>query len=241
VYHFLRSLNGFGKTLLSFAIMLGVAMAVTLAFAAGGGNVLPPNANPHGYSLDDMTLKMALFQTSGNQAQYYPQTPFQILHTDPDTPPTISNIVCPDSGEGILVTNHNAFVVRSGTPFFVPLWSVDDSPPVIPPFPVQPSMGGYYFFDPQGVGGRDFEVIVDGQSVKLGPAYVGGPITAPLLNGGSHMVLLGAFLSLMSPGTHSVTIKGKVAGAGILQYYGMHCIGEDIQYLVRVEPGPRAK
>jgi len=229
------------RIVLSVATMFAIVMVAPLALADGGGNVMPANANPHGYSLDDMTLKLALFQTSGNQPQYYPQTPFQILYTDPNKPPTVSDLACPDLGQGILVTNHNSFVVPFGTPFFVPLWSVDDSPPIIPPFPVQSSMAGYYFFDPQGVGGRDFEVIVDGQIAKLGPPYVGGPVTAPLLNGGSHMVLLGAFITPMSVGTHTVTIKGTLAGAGILQYYDLHCIGEDITYFVRVVPGKSGK
>ena len=48
-----------------------------------GGNVLPPNASPYGYSLDDMAKALALFDTSGNDLSYYPKTPFQILYADP--------------------------------------------------------------------------------------------------------------------------------------------------------------
>src|SRR5271169_1095243 len=44
----------------------------------GGGNVQPPSAKSHGYSLDDMAKLMALFSTSNNNLAYYPATPFQI-------------------------------------------------------------------------------------------------------------------------------------------------------------------
>lgn len=246
--NFANSLMNLKKTGLPVAILLAIAIVVSGAFGDGGGNVMPATAKPYGYSLDDMTLKMAWFQTSGNNPTYYPQTPFQVLYMNYTTGGTTqSDISCPapNGGMGYLFAGTNSFVVRSGTPFFVPLWSVSDSPPVLPPFPSQPSMAGYYFFSSQLVGGRDFEVIVDGQSTKLGESYVGWAVTPndqPLLDGGGHgIVILGVFLTPMSVGTHTVTIKGQLAGAGLLQYFDLHCLAEDYSYLVKVIPGNSGK
>jgi hypothetical protein len=248
VYNFARLRINLTRIGLPVAILLAIVMLVSLAVADGGGNVMPASAKPHGYSLDDMTLKMALFQTSGNNPAYYPQTPFQVLYINfMAGGATSSPVPCPapNGGMGDLFTGTNSFVVRSGTPFFVPLWSVTDSPPVLPPFPYHASMAGHYFFDPQLVGGRDFEVIVDGQSTKLDKSYVGWRITPdnqPLLDGGGHgIVIIGAFLTPMSVGTHTVTIKGQLAGAGLLNYFGIHCIAEDYSYLVKVVPGNSGK
>ncbi|MCC6367404.1 MAG: hypothetical protein IT165_28105 [Bryobacterales bacterium] len=232
------------KFVCSLAILFAIAVLVSLAFAGGGGNVMPSTARPYGYSLNDMTLKMALFQTSGNNPAYYPQTPFQVLYINfMVSPPTRTDISCPapNGGTGDLYSGASSFVVRSGTPFFVPLWSVDDSPTVLPPFPYDASLAGQYFFDPSLVGGRDFEVIADGQSTKLSESYVGWaitPIDQPLLDGGGHgITLLGVFLTPMSVGAHTVTIRGQLAGAGLLTYFGVHCMAEDYSYLVKVVPG----
>ncbi|MBS1830602.1 MAG: hypothetical protein JST93_35205 [Acidobacteria bacterium] len=222
-------------------LLLAIVVLVSMALAEGGGNVMPATAKPHGYSLDDMTLKMALFQTSGNAPAYYPQTPFQVLYMNfAAGPPAMSEISCPapNGGTGALFSGANSFVVRPGTPFFVPLWSVTDSPPVLPPFPSHASLAGHYMFDVSLVGGRDFEVIVDGQSTKLGERYAGWamtPASQPLPDGGGHgIVIVGAFLTPMSVGTHMVTIKGQLAGAGLLSYFGINCMAEDYSYLVKV-------
>ena len=68
-----------------FAVIMvapGLVLAARAAFADGGGNVQPPKAKPHGYSLTDMASAIALFSTSGNNSQYYPDTPFQLLYED---------------------------------------------------------------------------------------------------------------------------------------------------------------
>lgn len=248
MFRFVGSLMHTKPAGLPVAMLLVIAVLVSLALAEGGGNVMPATAKPHGYSLDDMTLKMALFQTSSNDPTYYPQTPFQILYMNFMTGGmTRSDISCPapNGGTGDLWTGTNSFVVRAGTSFFVPLWGITDSPPVLPPFPAQASMAGHYFVDVNLAGGRDFEVIVDGKSTKLGPSYVGWAMTPPnqpLLDGGGHgIVILGAFLTPMSVGTHTVTIKGQLAGAGLLTYFGLHCIAEDYSYLVKVVPGSSGK
>ena len=91
-------------------IPAGRAVAATCDTGRG---VLPPSATPKGYSLADMSRLTALFTTSGNQASYYPKTPFQVLYVNPG----------------------NSFTVRRGTMFYVPLWNADDSPPVVGKFP----------------------------------------------------------------------------------------------------------
>lgn len=53
---------------------------------AVGGNVLPPTAQPHGYSLEKMAVALANFTASGNDLTYYPKTPFQILYADFNKP-----------------------------------------------------------------------------------------------------------------------------------------------------------
>jgi hypothetical protein len=229
----------FLTTIFKCALALATSFALTvlpgIAFAQGG-NVMPATAHSHGFSLEDMATKLAPFDASGNNMQYYPQTPFQVLFISNSSGTTVT---CPDQGSGLLFTGTNAFVVSSGTPFFVPLFSFDDSPPVIPVFPAQHSLAGNYVFDPLQVGGRDFEVIVDGSSTKIGPEYVAGPITSatPLPDTATHLIQLGVFLTPMSVGTHVVTIKGQIAGAGVFPTIGQHCLQEDFDYLVKVVPG----
>ena len=141
-----------GHSLLAvLAIALPLVVAVQVhAQGGGGGNVLPPGANSHGYSLDQMTKLMAFFDTSGNNPLYYPKTPFQILATPFGNPnnPTFTAITCPQppGGTGTSLTGGNTFVVKSGTPFFVPIWQFDDSPPYISPFPAKASEAGDYVF-----------------------------------------------------------------------------------------------
>jgi hypothetical protein len=56
-------------------------------------------------------------------------------------------------------------------------------------------------------------ITVDNTTTTLGPDYVAGPVTAPLVDGsGTHMIILAAFLHPLSPGTHTVTIGGVVDG-----------------------------
>ena len=241
MYKSARSFTKMCRTGFLVATLLAIVLAATLALADGGGNVMPATAKPHGYSLDDMTVKMAPFQTSGNNMAFYPKTPFQILYMAAFNPPV--SFSCPDNkGVGILFQGTNSFMVTSGTPFFVPLWAADDSPPVLPPFPIHASMAGDYFFDPALVGARDTVVIVDGQTTTLDKDYVGYAYFADALPNSAHgIVLLGAFLTPMSVGTHTVTIKGTIAGDGVLTYWGAPCYAEDYSYLVKVVPGKSGK
>jgi hypothetical protein len=208
-----------------------------MALAQHGGTVMPAQAKPRGYSLDTMAKALALFDTSGNQMQFYPKTPFQILFQDPNKT-QFQSVTCPNGGPGFLVIGVNSFAVRSGTPYFVPLFSVDDSPPVLGAFPTEESQIEDYFFSPDEYGGRGFAIIVDGKQTSVGPEYLAGPIeqTSPPLQdgGGTHLIQLGVFLTPLTPGAHTVTIVGQVASSALFSTYGFNCLQQDDTYAVKV-------
>lgn len=181
-----------GRTL-AVAILVG-SFALASPATATRNPVLPPSAKPHGYSLTRMAAAVAVFSSSGNQAAYYPKTPFQILYKN-------------NAG--------NTFVVKRGTRFYVPLFNVDDSPPVFGTFPTTAAQARKYFFDPAQIGGQGFQIVVDGVATPLDASYLAGPVTsAPLLDGGgTHTITIGAFLRALRPGVHTVTISGGLFGA----------------------------
>ena len=218
----------------SYMLWTAAALSILPALAESNG-VMPPGANPQGTSLTDMAQKLALFESSGNNITYYPDTPFQILFQDP-VKQTVAPVSCSSFGQGILATGGNTFVVPPGEPFFVPLLSADDSPPVIGTFPATEAGAAAYFFGPTELGGKNFEIIVDGQSTSVGPAYVAGPVTTPPLldGGGTHLIQLGVFLTPLSPGLHIVTIRGEVGGPAVFSAYGIGCVLEDYTYSVNV-------
>lgn len=214
-----------------FLALALVGVAATPGGAAGG-QVLPPTAEPHGYSLTDMTKALALFTTSVNDPKYYPRTPFQILYVQQSDAPKAD-------GRGTLFTGRGNFTVKSGTQFFVPLWNADDSPPVVGSFPKTPAGAKAYFFDPKQVGARDFQIIVDGTVTPIDSRYVAGPVTTPPLldGGGTHMITLGAFLSPLTPGSHTVIIRGGIFGEPVQTIYCTAFLKEDETYTVNVVPG----
>jgi hypothetical protein len=207
-----------------FLLMAGSALAQPV------GVVFPANARPHGWSRERMARALALFSTSGNNPADYPVTPFQILSVDPGTAQTVQ------VDGGIESFGSNTFAVRPDTDFFVPLFFIDDSPPVLGTWPSNHDAAVRYFFEPSLYGGRAFEVVVDGRSTQIGRAYLAGPVgTAPLLDGGgSHIVMLGAFLHPLTPGTHVVSVKGGVFGAELLPTYGVSFVDESLTYTVTV-------
>jgi hypothetical protein len=229
-------------TVLAVALLLTIATPAQSQSGLGGGNVQPPNAKPYGYSLEEMAKLMALFNTSGNNPLYYPKTPFQILFGNPNIT-TFTSKACPQppGGTGALVTGGNTFVVSPGTPFFVPLFSFDDSPPIVGVFPTQKSQVADYVFGPAGFGARNTKILVDDDSTPVGPEFLAGPVeqtTPPLLDGGgTHIIQLGVFLPPMSVGTHVVTIEGEIASTAIFLAYGISCVAEDYTYTVKVVPG----
>jgi hypothetical protein len=196
----------------------------------GGGNVLPAQANFHGFSLTDMAAATALFNTSNNNLSQYPQTPFQILFVDPTTERfTFAN-------GGLAVTGTNQFTVEPGTPFYVPVAFIDDSPPVFGTFPTDPSTVANYIFAHDQVGMKNLQIIVDGRVTPIGSAYAAGPVqTPPLLDGGgSHIITVGAFLTPLRPGTHTVAIAGEFSGVLFQQATGLTFEQFNLTYAVTV-------
>jgi hypothetical protein len=164
-----------------------------------GGQLLPPSARPFGISLTEMTGLMALFTTSGNQTQYYPDTPIQVLYANASTVTTVT------SGGGLTESGTNSFTVKPGTTFYVPIFNEDDSPIVEGNFPKSARGADEYFFGAKQLGGA-FEIVVDGVTRSGLEEYLTGPVTtAPLLDGGgTHIITLGVYLAPMRSGAHTV-------------------------------------
>jgi len=198
--------------------LLALIFMPLIARADDDGQVLPPWATPHGYSLDDMASAMALYSTSGNNPTYLPDTPFAILGLDPS-----SVMVTGTSDGGLLVTGDSSFTVEAGTTFFVPIYYTDDSPPIIGDFPDNAFEALFYFFGPQQLGFTGGAVWVDGRRTDIGPFYLAGPVQVPnLLDGtGTHYMQLGFFLSPLSPGQHTIVVEGKLAGTAFTSALGL--------------------
>jgi hypothetical protein len=199
--------------------------------APGGGDVLPATAHAHGYTLTDMASATALFITS-NDPSRYPNTPFQILYVDPNT--LTFNLV----NGGLVVGASNQFTVKPGTPFYVPLAFVDDSPPILGTFPTTAQAAADYVFSHDQVGLGDLRIVVDGHATSLGAAYTAGPVQTPPLpdGGGSHIITVGAFLTPLSPGVHTVTISGVETGVAFQQAYGLAFEQFAATYTITVQP-----
>jgi len=201
-------------------------------FAPGGGKILPAAAHSHGYSLTDMADATALFFTSGNDPSRYPNTPIQVLYVDPKTL-TFNSV-----NGGLVVGGTNQFTVKPGTPFYVPLAFVDDSPPILGTFPTTPQAAADYVFSHDQVGLGHLQIVVDGHATSIGAAYTAGPVqTPPLLDGGgSHIITVGAFLTPMSPGAHTVSISGEFSGVAFQQATGLAFEQFAFTYTVTVRP-----
>jgi hypothetical protein len=162
-----------------------------------------------------MAAAMALFSTSGNDGDYKPEIPFQILY----------------------LSNTNTFTVPAGTRFFVPVFFVDDSPPVLGNFPDDADDIADYVFGADQLGGHDIQIVVDGKATTLGPAYLGSAYVGGtgLLDGGGHnFIQLGAFLTALPPGEHTVSFIAKFDGAAIVGLSGSG-ITFEASYTVIVE------
>ena len=179
---------------------------------SGGGAVLPATATPSGYSLADMAEAMAYFSTSGNDPGLYPATPFQILY----------------------ISATNTFTVNTGTRFFVPVFFVDDSPPVLGDFPDgADDIAGYVFGSSEL--GASCQIVVDGKATTLDSAYAAGAHAPGLLDGGgSNFIQVGAFLTPLAKGTHTVTIQATFDGDVILELTGGEPLTLEATYTVIV-------
>jgi hypothetical protein len=170
---------------------------------AGGGNVLPATARPKGYSLAAMAAATAAFNTGPRTPDTLPDTPFQILYGPPSAQST------------------NTFDVKTGTMFYVPLTTWDDSPPIIGDFPDvsdEEAVENYYFSQEE-LGFVYIEIVVDGRVTSVGPEYVVGVVTPPLPDGGgTHYTVSAVFLTPLTKGTHTVEIRMFANGAAWAEF-----------------------
>jgi hypothetical protein len=216
------------KRFLSFATALSLSILVGPVVAG----VLPPNATPHGYSLADMARAVALFTTSFNDPDFYPDTPFQILYAD------ASSFAFDVEGDTLIESGSNTITVKAGTAFYMPMFNIDDSPPIIGNFPTRSRDAAGYVFDEDQLGLEDAEVVVDGQATEIGAAYLVGPVRTPPLNdgGGTHIITLGVFIAPLSVGTHTISFSGEYTGDLVGPAVGSPNFAADFTYTVRVVP-----
>lgn len=123
----------------------------------------------------------------------------------------------------ILNTSGNrTFTVDTDTYFYAPIAYVNDSPPILGAFPGSPSEAATYFFDPAQIGAHDCFIDIDGTRYSIGPAYLAGPVTtAPMPDGGgTHYIVLAAFMRPQPPGSHTVSMGATFDGAAVVAAYG---------------------
>ena len=205
-------MGGTLRPLLLAAAGLAAVLSAPCA-QASGGKVLPPTATPHEWTVDDMAAAIANFSITGNDLAYYPNTPFQIIYRHPG----------------------NAFTVSSGTFFYVKLVFIDDSPPIIGDWPADKSAAANYIFGRTELGAHDLEIEVDGKVYSLdNPGYIGGPVPTPNSpDGSAHFIQIGAFMTPLSVGVHTVTIRGVMDGDAMVAAFGGPW-GTEITYSVTV-------
>ncbi len=227
---------GLVAALVGVLIISGAPMVKAAEPSTGG--VLPPDAQPLGYSLRDMARKGAAFVAHANDLDYYPHTRLQILYSN-EFEPVFEPTGCEEPFTppcGVTFVGGNSFTVPQGTQFYVPVQSVDDSAPVIGTFPGRDGAADY-FFDPSQVGGEDYRVVVDGEATELGPEYLAGPIGVNrLYDGGgvNKIITLAAFVDALPVGTHSVHIEGQLAGEDFTAATGWAHWAGDFTYQVTV-------
>jgi hypothetical protein len=177
-------------------------LTCTASVLAGGGNVLPPSATPKGYSLSDIAVATAVYNTwfqAGFPAPAVnvPNVPFEVLIGDT--------------------------TVKPGTMLYLPIFVVDDSGGAPAGFPAdiidQDADADFLDGLVAAFGVDAFIVQVDGQTTVLNDDYITGTTTAPLRDGtpaGTHYIVSAAFLSPLAPGNHTVGIGGIIGGEPVV-------------------------
>jgi hypothetical protein len=193
IHNQIKSMQKFSPiTAKSFALTCFSALSLLAATPARsatlGGDILPSNTVLNGYSLTDMAAAIAPWQDTFDPA-LLPSTPFQLL-----TAATANYNVTPD------------------TYFYVPIASVNDSPPILGTFPTDASQSAFYWYDASQLG-VTASITVDGQETFLDPSYLAGPVNVPLPNGGSNTILFATFLTPFALGTHTVSVQSTFNGA----------------------------
>lgn len=188
------------------AALVAAWLLLTMPSAhAGGGNVLPAAAHPHGYSLAEAAKATAYF----NEGPHTPDTipagfPMQILYIPP--------------GE----TDTGTFDVQTGTMFYMPLVYSDGNDAALWPFPdVNDAQAvSNYYFDPKQLGAETLDVTVDGQTTSLGPPYAVGADTPGLPSGANTYTVVAVVLGPLTKGTHTVSYRFLFSGDFLAPFGG---------------------
>ena len=158
--------------------------------------VMPAQARPFGYSLDEMARLVAPFNMSDRNGPP-PNTPFQILYQNN-------------------VTGATAFDVAHGKFLYVPLLYNDDSAPVIGHFPTNAQNRLQllrYWYSQSELGVTTMQLVIDGKTVPLGAGYVSGlSFNPPLPDGATQYLTAGAYISPLARGARTVEIRFKATG-----------------------------
>jgi hypothetical protein len=162
--------------------------------------------------LDTAATLLAKFSDGSNDPRFLPSTPFQVIY---------------DNGSDV-------FNLKTGTRLFVPILYINDSPPVIGTYPSDKSGLAFYYFDPTQIGIEGAQIEVDGNVTDIGPDYIGAVFDVALPNGGSNCTELGAFLTPLAKGTHTITIRMAVRGEEFVNVYGSP-ITFELTYTVNVK------
>ncbi|MEY4907834.1 MAG: hypothetical protein RL260_1552 [Pseudomonadota bacterium] len=195
----------------------GLALACSGAFAGVAGSgvqderrppppnshgappVLPPNAQPFHYSLEEIARIVAPFNVGPRTTGTEPNTPFQLLYVNS--------------------AGSTTFTVKAGQTLYVPLISLDNTAPVLGRFPSDARERRAvlnYWFSPAEIGVTTMEIVIDGKRVSLGALYVQGlSFRHALPNGATQYITAGAFLSPLARGAHTVEVRFKATGAAL--------------------------
>ena len=174
-------------------IVLGI-LAYGAPAWAGPGGVLPANAKAKGYSLSAAASATAVYNTGGAA----PDVPFTVLFSDT--------------------------TVKPGTMLYVPIFFADNSPPITGDFPANVTnheQDVFYYYDPSEYGFQYFFITVDKKTTIISSDYLVGVNTAPLADGGgTQYIVSAAFLTPLTPGTHTISIGGAFNGTLIGSSHG---------------------
>ncbi len=173
-----------------------------------GGNVLPPKAQPKGYSLSDMAKATAAFNVTNPRPDVFPEVvngkPFQGLFITP-------------------ANTTNTFNVKRGTMLYVPVSAIDDSPTIVGTFPKVGDQKAleFYIYNHSQLGTQYINITVDGKVTSLDDKYVVEVKVPPLPDGnGTQYITAAAFLTPLKRGTHTVEISTLEDGDAICAAIG---------------------
>lgn len=166
-----------------------------------GGQLIPADGKPKGYSLTEAAAATAYFNTGPRTPDTLPADfPFQILYFTAD----------------------NTFTVKAGTMLYVPVITSDNRDSAAWPFPdvTDPAAVSAYYFDPEQLGAEYIRILVDGQVRELGPEYAAGAVMPqPRPDEGIYdYTVVAGFLTPLSKGEHEVRIAARFTGAFIAMY-----------------------